>query len=64
MKRKMKSGDLVMVHMGGKLMRAVPVLYDRSCNNGLHLCWINVDGQLRHLRFSEALVASPGVVSA
>jgi hypothetical protein len=61
---KMKGGDLVMVHLGGKLMRPVPVLYDRPCNSGLHLCWINVDGELKHLRFSEALVASPGVVSA
>lgn len=52
----MKNGDLVMVRLGGKLMRPVPVLYDRPTGNGLHLCWINVDGQLKHLRFSEALV--------
>lgn len=53
----MKSGDLIMVHLGGRLMRPVPVLYDQPTGNGLHLCWINVDGQLKHMRFSEALVA-------
>ena len=53
----MKSGDLIMVHLGGRLMRPVPALYDRPTENGLHLCWINVDGQLKHMRFSEALVA-------